>query len=206
MEPIILASGSPRRQEYFRLLALPFSVLSAPVDETFGGLSPEPRAAAEELALRKVNRALELLEGKEAPWIFAADTLVALGGKIYGKPRDREDAGETLSALSGREHRVVSAIALYSGRKKSVDCRSVASTVNFASLEEEEIRWYLDTGEWQGAAGAYRIQGLGACFISSIQGSFSAIAGLPIREFYVMLRDNGYHLGRRESGEAGLPS
>jgi septum formation protein len=195
MEPIILASSSPRRQEYFRLLSLPFTVLSAPVDETLGGASPEPQAAAEELAIRKVRRALEFPEGKDALWIFAADTLVSLDGRIYGKPRNREEAGETLSALSGREHRVITAMVLYRGEKKITGCRSVITTVSFAPLSNEEIQWYLESGEWQGAAGAYRIQGLGACFVSSIQGSYSAVVGLPIREFYVMLSDNGYHFG-----------
>jgi septum formation protein len=194
MEPIILASGSPRRREYFRLLGFPFTVLSAPVDETLDA-SINDQAAAEELTLRKLNRALRLPQGKDAPWIFAADTLVSLDGKIYGKPRDREEAGKTLSALSGREHRVITAMALYKGGGKSADCRSVVSEVSFAPVSEEEIQWYLDSGEWEGAAGAYRIQGLGACFISSVRGSCSAIAGLPIREFYVMLRDNGYHFG-----------
>jgi septum formation protein len=156
------------------------------------------RAAAEELALRKIKGALELLKGKDVPWVFAADTLVSLDGKIHGKPRDREDAGETLSLLSGREHRVITAMALHRGREKTTDCRSVVSTVSFAPLSEEEIRWYLESGEWRDAAGSYQVQGLGACFVSSIQGSYSAVVGLPIREFYVMLRDNGYYF--RPSG------
>jgi septum formation protein len=192
MEPIILASLSPRRQEYFRLLTLPFTVLSAAVDESLHA-PMEPAAAAEELALRKVKAALECPEGKDAPWIFAADTLVSLDGKIYGKPRDSEDARKTLSILSGREHLVITAMALRNGRKKTIDCRSVVSTVHLAPLGEEEIQWYLESGEWQGAAGSYRIQGLGACFVSSMRGSYSGIVGLPIREFYVMLEDNGYH-------------
>jgi septum formation protein len=199
MEPIVLASGSPRRQGYFRLLGLPFTVLPVRIDETIREPSSEPRidprAAAEELALRKINRALELPEGRDAPWVFAADTLVSLDGRIYGKAGNREEAGETLAALSGREHRVITAMALRKGGEKAACCRSVESAVSFAPLSEAEIQWYLDSGEWQGAAGAYRIQGLGACFVSSIQGSHSAVAGLPIREFYVMLRDNGYHVG-----------
>jgi septum formation protein len=193
MEPIVLASGSPRRQEYFRLLTLPFTVLPVKVDETLDDASMEDRAVVEGLAVRKVKKALELLKGKDAPWVFAADTLVSLDGKIYGKPRNREEAGETLSFLSGREHRVITAMALHKGGEETACCRSVASTVHFAPLSGEEIRWYLESGEWRDAAGSYRIQGLGACFVSSIQGSYSAVVGLPIREFYVMLRDNGYH-------------
>jgi septum formation protein len=196
---IILASGSPRRQGYFRLLGLPFTVLPVRVDESLRDASieprTEPRAAAEELALRKLNRALELPGGKDAAWVFAADTLVTLDGRIYGKAGNREEAGDTLSALSGREHRVITAMALRNDGGKTTDCRSVESLVRFAPLSEAEIQWYLDSGEWQGAAGSYRIQGLGACFVSSIQGSYSAVVGLPIREFYVMLKENGYHFG-----------
>jgi septum formation protein len=199
MEPIILVSGSPRRRDYFRLLGLPFTVLPVGIDETIHDVSIEsciePRAAAEELALRKLNRALELPEGKDAAWVFAADTMVTLDGRIYGKAGNREEAGKTLSTLSGREHRVITAMALRRGGKQTTDCRSAESLVRFASLSEAEIQWYLDSGEWQGAAGSYRIQGLGACLVSSIQGSYSAVVGLPIREFYVMLRDNGYHFG-----------
>jgi septum formation protein len=195
MEPIILASASPRRREYFQLLGLPFTVLPVLVDETLGDASVEGRAWAEELALRKAGYARALPEGKDAPWIFAADTLISLDGKIYGKPRDREEAGETLALLSGREHQVITAMALHKGGEKAARCCSVVSAVRFAFLSEGEIKWYLDSGEWQGAAGAYRIQGLGACFVSSIEGSYSAIVGLPIREFYVMLRDSGYHFG-----------
>jgi septum formation protein len=195
MELIILASGSPRRQEYFRLLGLPFTVLPVRIDETIRDASMEPRAAAEELALRKLNCALEFPEGRDAAWVFAADTVVSLDGKIYGKAGNREEAGKTLSALSGREHRVITAMALHKGGKNTTDCRWAASVVSFAHLSEAEIQWYLDSGEWQGAAGSYRIQGLGACFVFSIQGSFSAVVGLPIRELYVMLRDSGYHFG-----------
>ena len=195
----MLVSGSPRRQEYFRLLGLPFTVLPARIDESLRDVSikspTEPRAAAEELALRKLNRALELPGGKDAAWVFAADTLVALDGRIYGKAGNREEAGETLRSLSGREHRVITAMALRGSGEKAACRRSVESLVSFAPLSDAEIQWYLDSGEWQGAAGSYRIQGLGACFISSIQGSYSAVVGLPIREFYVMLRENGYHFG-----------
>jgi septum formation protein len=91
-----------------------------------------------------------------------------------------------------REHDVVTALALYNGHQGIVDCRSNLSTVRFADLSEKEIEWYLDSGEWQGVAGSYRIQGIGGCFISEIRGSYSSIVGLPLHDFYVMLRENGY--------------
>jgi septum formation protein len=100
-----------------------------------------------------------------------------------------------LRLLSGRDHQAVTSVALYRGADKHIDCRTVESTVSFAKLSDAEIEWYLNTGEWQGAAGSYKIQGLGACFIDGIQGSFSGIVGLPLREFYSMLRDNGYPYG-----------
>jgi septum formation protein len=100
-----------------------------------------------------------------------------------------------LSRLQGREHEVITAVSLYSGKAKTIDCRSVVSAVTFAALSKDEIEWYLNTGEWQEAAGAYKIQGLASCFVSRISGSPSSVVGLPIREFYVMLRENGYPFG-----------
>jgi septum formation protein len=194
MEPIILASGSLRRQEYFRLLGLPFSVMPSQIDETYDEHAG-PREVTEDLAIRKVKRLLDLLEGRIPPWICAADTVVSVDGEILGKPRDRADAAAMLKKLEGREHEVVTATALYNGRTKNIDCRPVVSGVTFATLSDEEIEWYLNTGEWQGVAGAYRVQGLAACFITAIQGSYSSIVGLPVHELYLMLRENGYPYG-----------
>ena len=194
MEPIILASGSPRREEFFRILGLPFTVMPSNAEENYNAVL-EPRAIAEELALRKVKKTLEVLKGESPLWICGADTLIELDGKIYGKPADRTDAGRMLRAFGGRTHEVISAVALYNSRAKATDCRSSVSTVSFAPLSEREIDWYLDSGEWQGAAGAYKIQGRASCFISEVKGSYSSIVGLPLREFYVMLRDNGYPYG-----------
>jgi len=194
MEPIILASGSPRRQDYFRLLGLPFSIMPPPQEESYdSGL--EPQEVAGEPAARKVRKILDLLGGRIPPWICGADTLVSVDDRICGKPLDREDARGMLQALQGRSHDVFTAVALFNGREKFIDCRVVHSTVTFVSLQEGEIEWYLGTGEWQGAAGAYKIQGLASCFISGIEGSYSSIVGLPMQEFYVMLRDNGYPFG-----------
>jgi len=193
MEPIILASASPRRQDFFRLMGLPFTCIPAMIDETPPpGLTP--RQTAEELARRKALAVAE--RSPSSPWIFAADTIVVLEGEIFGKPADRVDARRMLERLAGRRHEVITAMALCNTQcntqSATLDCRSVVSEVAFAPLSGAEIEWYLDTGEWEGAAGAYRLQGLGACLIEAVNGSPSGVAGLPLREFYAMLRDSGY--------------
>jgi septum formation protein len=170
--------------------------MPARIDETPGpGAVPEPRAWAEELAVRKVKKIMDMLSSHLPLWIFGADTLISADSGICGKPANREDAQAILQKLQGRSHKVITAMALYNGKEKTIDCRSLVSEVTFAPLSQENIDWYLDTGEWQGAAGAYKVQGLAACFISNISGSYSGIVGLPLREFYVMLQENGYAYG-----------
>ena len=199
MEPIILASGSPRRQDFFRLLGLPFTCVPSMINETpRPGLSP--RQVAEDLAVQKATAVVEKIskqqpECPEAQWVFGADTIVVLDGVIYGKPADRNAARVMLGCLAGRRHEVITAMALYNGRKKKTDCRSVSCDVEFAPLLPAEIEWYLDTGEWEGAAGSYQLQGVGGCFIKSIHGSPSNVAGLPLHDFYAILKDNGYLYG-----------
>jgi septum formation protein len=170
--------------------------MPALIDEDYEGIS-DPRNIAENMAIRKINKILDLLAGRIPPWICAADTIIAVDGEIFGKPKDREDAHRMLSKMQGRSHEVITAVALFNSRSrvKAIDCRSVVSTVFFAGLSKQEIEWYLNTGEWQGVAGAYKIQGLAGCYISKITGSYSSIVGLPIHEFYVMLKENGYPYG-----------
>jgi septum formation protein len=194
MEPIILASGSLRRQEYFRILGLPFSIMPPLIDEKIQkGMKPE--AAAKDFAVRKVKRVIKLMERRLPQWICGADTIISVDDDIFGKPGDREEAKHMLLRLSGREHRVITAMALYVGSEGRIDCRSISCDVSFAPLSGDEIEWYLNTGEWQGVAGSYRVQGIGACFIQSIKGPPGAVAGLSMRDFYVMLKDNGYPYG-----------
>ena len=194
MEPIILASGSLKRQEYLKMLGLPFSILPAEIDESLI-TQTNPLKLTGELAKKKVEFAIEVMKDRLPKWICGADTIIALDGKVFGKPADREEAAQMLRELSDKHHKVVTSIALFNGREGKIDCRTAVCTVSFAPLTEAEIEWYLDTNEWQGVAGAYRIQGMASCFISRIKGSPSTVAGLPLREFYVMLRDNGYPYG-----------
>ena len=200
METIILASGSPRRQEYFRLMGLPFEILSADIDES-QSTQTDPIKLTAELAVKKVERTIEMMQEKwpssdcRPKWVCGADTVIAMEGRILGKPENRREAAQMLRDLSGRQHEVVTSVALYNGKVKTTDCCSAICAVTFAPLNELEIEWYLNTNEWQGVAGAYRIQGLASCFITQIKGCPSTVAGLPLREFYVILRDNGYPYG-----------
>ncbi|MCL2174721.1 MAG: Maf family protein [Treponema sp.] len=194
MEAIILASGSLRRQEFFKMLGLPFTIFPAEIDETLLNQT-NPVKFTSELSVKKVEKVIEVMTGRLPKWILGADTVIALDGKIFGKPANREEAAVMLKALSGKQHKVVTSMALYNGNEKKIDCCNTSCTVTFAPLSEEEIEWYLDTNEWQGVAGAYRIQELASCFITKISGEPSTVAGLPLREFYVMLRSNGYPYG-----------
>jgi len=176
------------------MLGLPFSILPAVIDESQVDQT-NPLKLTGELAVKKVEKAIEIMKKRLPKWICGADTVIALDTKIFGKPANREEAAVMLGKLSGKQHKVVTSIALYNGRNEKIDCRGVSCSVSFAPLTEAEIEWYLNTNEWQGVAGAYRIQGLAGCFINQIKGSPSTVAGLPLREFYVMLRDNGYPYG-----------
>ncbi|MCL2557595.1 MAG: Maf family protein [Treponema sp.] len=191
MEPIILASESPRRRAFLELLGLPFVCVPAMIDET-----PEPGLGAREVALDLARKKALAIDG--APegaggafggrLVLAADTVVALEGGIFGKPASREEAARMLALFSGRRHEVITAIALRDLRDGGIDLRAVECAVDFARLSGAEIDWYLDTGEWRGAAGGYRLQEKGACLIERVLGSPSAVAGLPLRELFVMLR------------------
>ena len=194
MESIILASGSPRRQEYFKLLGLPFSILPALIDESLT-VESDPVKLTSDLAVRKVQEVIKIMEGRLPKWICGADTVISMGGTVFGKPSDREEASLMLGRLSGKQHNVTTSVALYNDREGTIDCRSAVCTVSFAPLTPGEIEWYLNTNEWQGVAGSYRIQGLAGCFITQIKGSPSTVAGLPLNDFYAMLRDNGYPYG-----------
>ena len=168
------------------------------IDESQTREGLNPRQFAEDLAVKKalaVAGKTDGEEGADVQWVFGADTIVVLDGKIFGKPTDRADAGRMLRRFSGNRHEVITAMALCNRRTGKTDCRSVSSEVEFAPLTEAEIDWYLDTGEWQGAAGAYQMQGLGGCLVKQINGSPSCVAGLPLFDFYAMLRDNGYRYG-----------
>jgi septum formation protein len=177
-EPLILASGSPRRVALLDELGVPFHTVVSGAPETINpGLIPEAQAVA--LAERKARVvASRRLEGT----VLGADTIVVLGGEILGKPVDDADATRMLRRLSGEEHRVITGIAVVNGGTGSLHASAVSSTVRFRTLSDEEIERYVASREPQGKAGAYAIQGLGAGLISTLEGCFTNIVGLPLCE------------------------
>ena len=191
METIILASGSPRRRELLERVRIPLKIVSPQVDETWdGGGSPADMTTA--LARRKVEAVLALFRNEAPRWVLGADTVVELDGAVLGKPTGIEEAERFLRLLSGNAHRVHTGLALHVERSRPVELEAVATEVCFRPLEEEEIRWYLESGEWAGAAGAYRIQERGAFLVQEIRGSWSNVVGLPLEAFYGMLKRNSF--------------
>ncbi|MCQ2611990.1 MAG: Maf family protein [Treponemataceae bacterium] len=194
MEPIILASTSPRRQEILKNLNIPFKVIPANFEE----IKPDDISAEdapEYFASKKVESVARLFPAEQTiPLILGADTAIVYKGKLYGKPADRNMAEEFLKTFSGKTHSVITALAMFNGQLNYLSTRVSKSTVTFRKMTQEEIDWYLNTGEWHGVAGAYRIQGLAQCFITSIKGSTSGIIGLPISDFYDLISEQGYSL------------
>ncbi len=177
---IVLASRSPRRREILETLGVPFTVVSADADETCG--LTDPAALVTELALRKGRATRELLK-KSGQWdektvVIAADTVVAAGGRILGKPKDDADAAAMLRLLSGTTHHVVSGVALLTGDREAADHDSTA--VRFDAMTEAEIARYVESGEPRDKAGAYAIQGHASPYIRGIDGDYFNVVGLPV--------------------------
>ena len=182
---LYLASQSPRRRELLTQLGMEFAVLDVVVPEL--QLPGEP-------ALDYVSRVARekagagLLEVMTAPdaLVLGADTEVVVDDAVCGKPADASDAARMLQLLSGRSHRVITAIwVLSAGREEHAICES---EVRFAALGAPEIATYIDTGEWQGKAGAYAVQGRAAAFIEHLSGSYSSVMGLPLHQTSFLLR------------------
>jgi len=181
----ILASASPRRAELLRAAGFEFQVVVANVDESvLPGEAPE--GYARRVADAKADAVARQRHGRT---VLAADTVVVVDAHILGKPADAEDARRMLRLLGGRAHDVLTAVSLVpsAGPRVGVVERSV---VVFAPLTENEITWYVDTGEPLDKAGAYAIQGLASRFVTRIEGSYSNVVGLPIAPVYQMLRQH----------------
>ncbi|MGJ8618272.1 MAG: Maf family protein [Sulfitobacter sp.] len=189
----ILGSGSPRRKELLAQIGVVADDIRAPdIDET--PLKAElPRPYCSRMAREKVAA---VAAGAE-DIVLCADTTVAVGRRILGKPEDVEEAAKFLRLMSGRRHKVITAVAVKRGDK--IWQRDVQSTVKMKSLSDSELASYLATGDWQGKAGGYGIQGPAAALIPWISGSFTGIVGLPLAETANLLRAAGYPL----DGETG---
>lgn len=181
---IVLASASPRRAALLRAIGLDFIVAPPTVDES-AGPGEGPRPLAERLARAKVTAGRPL---PSPSLVIAADTVVVVDGTLFGKPRDDGDARRMLRVLSGRTHQVITAIALRARPEEEIACESVTSQVTFAPLSEEEIAWYVATGEGADKAGAYGLQGIGALFVTAVEGSYTNVIGLPLDRLYPHLR------------------
>ncbi len=187
---LILGSASPRRRDLLAQTGVrPDAIRPADIDET--PLKDElPRRYAERLA-REKGAALALGAGPD-DLILTADTVVACGRRILDKPVDEAAAEATLRLLSGRRHRVITAVALHRGDR--VWTRRVETQVSFKRLSHQELTGYIRSGEWRGKAGGYAIQGLAAAFIPSINGSYTNVVGLPLPETAGLLQGAGLDL------------
>ncbi|CAI8798464.1 Maf-like protein [Pseudomonas sp. PDM26] len=179
MKRLYLASGSPRRRELLTQIGVPFSAVSADIDET--PLAQEsPSAYVERLARDKAEAGRGVVVSDEPFCVLGADTAVVQGGKILGKPVDQADACAMLMMLSGCEHEVLTAIAVLDGER--CESRIVTSRVRFRAISRDEAAAYWASGEPRDKAGGYGIQGLGAVFVAGLNGSYSAVVGLPLCE------------------------
>ncbi|CQJ40227.1 Maf family protein [Yersinia enterocolitica] len=182
MTALYLASGSPRRRELLTLLDVPFEVLKTEVGE---------QRRAEESAQQYVQRLAQdkaragvSVAPQDLP-VLGADTIVVLNGQVLEKPRDKAHAQQILSALSGQQHQVITAVSL--ADRKNMLSAMVVTDVTFRVLSQLEISDYIATGEPMDKAGAYGIQGKGGCFVRSITGSYHAVVGLPLVETHELL-------------------
>lgn len=176
---IYLASRSPRRRELLQQIAVDFAVINPDIDETVQR-DEAPLDYVKRIAVEKAEAGKALLLDADPKPVLAADTSVVLNNVIFGKPVNDVDARRMLKQLSGQTHQVLTAVALaFDGQTR---CQVSTSEVRFCELSEADLDWYLQTGEGRDKAGSYAVQGLAALFIESIQGSYSGIMGLPIRE------------------------
>ena len=184
MKPIILASGSPRRRELLTQIGLEFTVIPSTKEEVIR--FEDPALTVEDLSRQKAEDV-----GTQAPagsLVIGSDTVVALDGKILGKPRDAEDAVRMLTLLQGRSHEVFTGVTVLEkgedGDGDEINIFSDRTLVRIYPMTEEEIRAYVATGDPLDKAGAYGIQGLFAAYVEGIDGSFYNVMGLPIGKLY----------------------
>ena len=189
---LILASASPRRKELLEQIGLTFRIVPSNIEET-----PGPAETPEELVIRlSLGKARDIAARPDinSRWIIGSDTVVVSGQQILGKPVDDRDAAAMLRQLSGTSHLVVSGFAIIDRLQQRQHSEAVTTRVHFRHLTEEEITGYIATREPTDKAGAYAIQGIGACFVSGIEGSYTNVVGLPLCRLTLALKKFGVPL------------
>lgn len=190
---LVLASASPRRSEILRGLEVAFEIQPADIDESrFANEAPDTYVV-------RVARAKAAAISRPGSLVLAADTIVVIDERVVTKPENPEHAVRILTSLAGREHEVLTAIALvdHSEGGSGEELRLTAierSRVRMAPMTPQEIDWYVASGEPLDKAGAYAIQGLGALFVEGIEGNYTNVVGLPVPALYRLLKELGYSL------------
>lgn len=185
---LILGSGSPRRRELLAQIGVVADDVRPPdIDET-----PLKGELPKDYCSRIAREKVAAVKADHEDIVLCADTTVALGRRIMGKPADAGEAAEFLVALGGRRHRIITSVAIKRGDQ--LWQRDVVSQAKMKRLSDDELNFYLATGDWQGKAGGYAIQGPAGAFIPWISGSFTGIVGLPLAETAALLLAAGYPL------------
>lgn len=176
--PIILASSSPRRQEFLSLLGLEYRTVPAIIDET-PAIGESPECFARRMAVAKAEQIATI---SPESCVIGADTVVALDQTLFGKPSDRHEALTTLKKLQGQTHQVITAFAILLKHRAVEELGTITTLVTFDTFSDDILQAYVDSGESMDKAGAYGIQGKGTFLIRSITGSYSNVVGLPVNE------------------------
>ncbi len=188
---MILASNSKRRQEILRDMGFNFKVITTDIEEV------SDKKDISEMILDIAEKKIEKIANDNIDeFVLGADTVVSLDGKVFGKPRDREEAEKFLKILSGKTHKVITAYVFKNISKNIVIKDVVISKVKFYDLDDEIINWYLDSAEPFDKAGAYGIQGQGRMLVEKIDGDYFSIMGFPISNFLKNLRKIGYNISQ----------
>ena len=183
---LVLGSASPRRLELLAQIGIvPDDIRPADINE-----APLPRELPRPYCARMAHEKVLAVPAGDNEIVLCADTTVALGRRILGKPADASEAAQFLLALGGRRHSVITAVAVRCGAR--LWRREVVTAVKFNRLSDTELNTYLDSGEWQGKAGGYGIQGLAGAHVPWISGSFTGVVGLPLSETAHLLQAAGY--------------
>ncbi|MGL5983275.1 MAG: Maf family protein [Cetobacterium sp.] len=183
---MILASKSPRRKEILQQLGFQLNIKTKDIEEVSDKI--EIIDQIKDISMKKV---IAVAKENKNEYVVGADTVVQIEGRVLGKPKSKEDAKIMLETLSGKAHKVITAYTLINLEKNINITECVQSIVYFKTISNEEIKWYIESGEPMDKAGSYGIQGLGAIFVDKIDGDFFAIMGFPINHFIKTLNNLG---------------